>query len=182
MSAERLPARPDLDQLKRQAKELLKAWRRGAAPADRSVRLRDAQLAIARQYGFETWDALRAHVDLTGSSSAVDRRRRGLLYDDPVPDVIRLSGPLTRDRARQLAEQGVSGVRVEASIAPDAFVHLAEVPTLRRIDLSNRDDLVDRDLGFLEAMPWLTALSLARCGHIGDGAARADQPAMDRRG
>jgi hypothetical protein len=171
MSAERLPARPDLDQLKRQAKELLKAWRRGAAPAARSVRLRDAQLAIARQYGFETWDALRAHVDLTGSSSAVDRRRRGLLYDDPVPDVIRLSGPLTRDRARQLAEQGVSGVRVEASIAPDAFVHLAEVPTLRRIDLSNRDDLVDRDLGFLEAMPWLTALSLARCGHIGDGAA-----------
>lgn len=65
----------------------------------------------------------------------------------------------------------MSGVRVDASSAPDALVYLAEVPTLRRLDLSNRDDLVDRDLGFLEAMPWLAALSLARCRGIGDGAA-----------
>ena len=49
------------------------------------------------------------------NSGEVDQReRRGLVYDDPVPDVILLSGPLTRDAARRLAEQGVSGVKVDA--------------------------------------------------------------------
>jgi hypothetical protein len=101
-----------------------------------------------------------------------DRRpRRGMDYDDPVPDVILLNGPLTRDLTQRLAEQRVGGVKVDASIPPNALVHLAEVSTLCRIDLSNRDDLVDRDLAFLEAMPWLTCLSLARCGRIGDAAA-----------
>ncbi|MPZ19145.1 MAG: hypothetical protein GEV06_14705 [Luteitalea sp.] len=172
MSAQRLPERPDLDQLKRQAKELLKAWRATPPAGLPQPRLRDAQRAIAERYGFSSWDALRAHVEtVTGASNALDRRRRrGMDYDDPVPDVILLKSLLTRDVARSLAEQGVCGVKLDATISPDAFVHLTHVPTLRRLDLSNRDDLVDRDLAFLERMPWLTAVSLARCPRIGDGA------------
>ena len=55
MAAKRLPPRPNLDQLKRQAKELLQA---GKAPA-----LHDAQTLIAREYGFASWNKLRDHVE-----------------------------------------------------------------------------------------------------------------------
>jgi len=55
MAAKQLPPRPNLDQLKHQAKELLQA---GTAHA-----LHDAQTMIAREYGFPSWNALRDHVE-----------------------------------------------------------------------------------------------------------------------
>jgi ankyrin repeat protein len=70
-----LRAHPDLDQLKRQAKELLAAFRAGAPDATTEVQahyrgadattfhLHDAQLVIARAYGFDSWPKLRAYVD-----------------------------------------------------------------------------------------------------------------------
>src|SRR6185436_9088017 len=70
MSARRLPVRPDLDQLKNQAKDLLKALRDGAPEAsadfaelhpdlatDRAT-LADAQLVLARLYGASSWTRL----------------------------------------------------------------------------------------------------------------------------
>jgi hypothetical protein len=96
--------------------------------------------------------------------------RRGIDYEDPVQDVIPLEGPLTLDVARELAERGVSGVKVDDSVPCDTLRYLADVPTLQRLDLSNRADLVDEDLAFLEAMPQLTAVSLAWCQRIGDRA------------
>ncbi|HET9360798.1 MAG TPA: ankyrin repeat domain-containing protein, partial [Vicinamibacterales bacterium] len=67
MADRSLPARPDLDQYKKQAKELVKAA--GAGDAEASARIRahhprpsataprlaDAQLTIAREHGFESW-------------------------------------------------------------------------------------------------------------------------------
>jgi len=55
MAAKQLPPRPNIDQLKRQAKDLLQA---GKATA-----LHDAQTLIAREYGFRSWNALRDHVE-----------------------------------------------------------------------------------------------------------------------
>jgi ankyrin repeat protein len=71
----RMRENPDLDQLKRQAKELLQAYSagqpeaaaeiaayyRGADPA--AFALHDAQLVLARSYGFESWSKLKAYVD-----------------------------------------------------------------------------------------------------------------------
>jgi hypothetical protein len=168
MSAQPLPERPDLEQLKRQAKERLKEWKAASSDEGRFPRLRDAQLAIARQYGFDSWDALRAHIEQLTGRARVDQRRRGIDYEDPVQDVIPLEGPLTADSARQLAERGVSGVKVDPSVPRDTLKHLASVQTLRRLDLSHRTDLVDADLAFLEAMPQLTAVSLAWCQKVGD--------------
>jgi ankyrin repeat protein len=66
---------PDLDQLRRQAKELLQAFRAGEAAAIAEVNahyrdadpakfaLHDAQLVLARSYGFESWPKLRAYVN-----------------------------------------------------------------------------------------------------------------------
>jgi hypothetical protein len=65
-----LPDRPDLDQLRRQARELLRAaaGRDPAAVAriravSERMTLSAAQLALAREYGCRTWAALRAEVE-----------------------------------------------------------------------------------------------------------------------
>src|SRR6516225_676398 len=66
---------PDIDQLKRQARELLEAYRaqspdavievtayhRDASPD--TFALHDAQFVLARSYGFESWPKLKAAVD-----------------------------------------------------------------------------------------------------------------------
>ena len=172
MSVRRLPERPNLDQLKRQAKELLAAWRSGAS-ADLPVtssRLRDAQRALAQQYGFDSWDALRVHVEnISGPAQRAKRKPKEVLdYDDPVPDVVELNDPLDADIVQRLIERGITGVKVGPTVAASGLARLMEVPTLERIDLAWRGDLLDGDVKFLEAMPWLRALSLARCGQISD--------------
>jgi hypothetical protein len=53
-----LPSRPHLDHLRKQAKARL-AEIRAAQP---EARLADAQRALAHEYGFSTWGALRAEV------------------------------------------------------------------------------------------------------------------------
>jgi hypothetical protein len=65
-----LPDRPNLDQLRRQARELLRAAADGEPSALTRIRavsgrvsLSAAQLAVARGYGFASWPALRAEVE-----------------------------------------------------------------------------------------------------------------------
>jgi ankyrin repeat protein len=75
--ARRLPAKPNLNQLKKQAKDLLKAFHAGESLAIEEVRahhpepigapeglqLSGAQLVLARAYGFASWPKLKAFVD-----------------------------------------------------------------------------------------------------------------------
>src|SRR5262245_66390560 len=82
MTATQLPERPNLDQLKRQAKDLLHAARENdfsalrrfrilpafaddsdAELARRTLALHDAQSVIAREHGFDSWNALRERVE-----------------------------------------------------------------------------------------------------------------------
>jgi ankyrin repeat protein len=68
-----LPERPNLQHLKNQAKDLLRAG--GAASSA------DAQFQIARLYGFASWPKLKAHVESLGEigelKSAIDRNDFG---------------------------------------------------------------------------------------------------------
>ena len=93
----RLPASPDLDHLRKQAKRLLRAFRAGdgeaiarfrsslpaaqnrptALVAAQPYRLHDAQSVIAREHGFRSWLELKRHVDWCRSSEA-ERRTRWL--------------------------------------------------------------------------------------------------------
>ena len=77
-----LPDRPNLDQLKNQAKDLLKGHKAGDPEALRRIQanhprlgassvdeiqasrftLSGAQLVVAREYGFSSWPKLKAHV------------------------------------------------------------------------------------------------------------------------
>jgi ankyrin repeat protein len=84
-----LRKRPDLDQLKRQAKELLDAFRAGDPDAAKEVHahyrqanpstfaLHDAQLVLARAHGFNSWPKLKAFVDGVTVGRLVDAVRRG---------------------------------------------------------------------------------------------------------
>ena len=65
MSKSELPERASLEYLKKRAKERLLELRR----EDPRAQLAAAQLAIARDYGFPSWRALKAEIDR--------RRRRG---------------------------------------------------------------------------------------------------------
>jgi Ankyrin repeats (many copies) len=84
-----LPDRPSLDQYKKQAKDLLRAWRAGdaeaiarvtthhprlttrGASADAVFQLADAQLVIAREHGDDTWAAFVARVEaIVGAAPA----------------------------------------------------------------------------------------------------------------
>lgn len=87
MRAHPLPDHADLAHLKNQAQDLLKQARRGAADAlarlrelhpryDRLVRtgvkLADAQLVIARSYGFPSWPKLKTHLEYQGLVGALE--------------------------------------------------------------------------------------------------------------
>ena len=83
MPAKQFPSKPDLNHLKYQARDLLKghtAHDRGVAQRIRefhprfraatdveifaaALKLSDAQLTIAREYGFKSWARLKAHVE-----------------------------------------------------------------------------------------------------------------------
>ena len=62
MAKRHLPVRPDLEQLKHQAKDLLRAARAGDAEAlamiGAGAKLADAQRALARSYGVASWPRL----------------------------------------------------------------------------------------------------------------------------
>jgi ankyrin repeat protein len=87
-----LSAHPDLDQLKRQAKELLDAFRRGDAEVAKEVHahyrradsatfaLHDAQLVLARAYGVESWPKLKAFADGATIQRLVDAVRANDLH------------------------------------------------------------------------------------------------------
>lgn len=108
-----LPARPNLDHLKTQAKDLRRlydardpqAYARlraslpsardvhDAALAARHLRLHDMQSCVAREYGFPSWDALRVYVEHGGTADPAHLVHRWLklVYphdrERPRPDV-----------------------------------------------------------------------------------------------
>jgi tetratricopeptide (TPR) repeat protein len=94
MDAKELPARPNLEQYKKQAKELIKISTSGdpdglarikrqhvrlaklsdAEFRGASIRLADAQLVIAREHGFESWPKFAQHIEaLTRQNSSVSK-------------------------------------------------------------------------------------------------------------
>jgi ankyrin repeat protein len=69
-----LPDAPNLDWLRKQAKRRLVELRQASPDA----RLADAQLDLARQYGFPSWRALKSHVDsLSVQGRLFDAARNG---------------------------------------------------------------------------------------------------------
>ena len=69
-----LPDAPNLDWLRKQAKRRLDELRE----ANPAAKLTDAQFDLAKQYGFSSWRALKAHVDaLTLDGQLFDAAKTG---------------------------------------------------------------------------------------------------------
>ena len=123
MPTRSLPPRPSLSQLKIQANELQQEHRRGSPSAAARIAahhprfkfhggqppeavlastlaLADAQLVIAREYGFDTWPRLKHHVELADAVAAFSPHPR---FDEAVDamdagDVDRLRRLIAADR------------------------------------------------------------------------------------
>ncbi len=139
-----LPDRPDPDQLKRQAKELLRSAKAGDAAAlarfrllpafkdfsDEEFRrqppaLHDAQSAIAREHGFSSWKELSEHVTLVT-----------LEFTDAVREFVEAATDGREDRAERLLRlhPGITGASFHVALvtgdAKRATEWLAKSPEL----------------------------------------------------
>jgi hypothetical protein len=171
-----LPARPDLDQLRRQARELHQAARDGDAPSLRrigqapgAVTLSAAQLALARDYGFASWPRLKAEVE----------RRRAALAGFLTAEADDLIAGQYRDRPRLrpvldavlAALPALGPVTVQARgtivslVTPRRTFAVVKATTKSRVDLGLRLDstqpggrlLPARDIGAATVRIPLTA-------------------------
>jgi hypothetical protein len=141
MDANPIPARPNLEQYKKQAKDLLKAYRSADVETIRRVRknhprfeklsepgflitkfaLADAQLVIAREHRFESWPKFAKHIQDAA------RRSAAISLDNPVTAFIKEAvwlGPI--DRAEQILasypEIAQGSIHVAAILGDDATV------------------------------------------------------------
>ena len=139
-----LPVRPSLEQLKKQAKERLQAMP-GAT-------LADAQFALAREYGFESWPKLKHHVE---SQAPADLRQHEQIAADMLL-VYRTRDDAAAQRLNDLFHSAldVDQIRrfVEDRLAwlPDSRARLAD------LQLTDTQLLVARLHGF-ESWPALVA-------------------------
>jgi len=112
-----LPSHPHLEQLKKQAKSLLKGhqaavpailarireyhprWQKSSDDLIANTRftLADAQLVLAREYGFETWSALKARVLSQQASPSMDATIRSLQDAAGRGDLAQLDALLAAD-------------------------------------------------------------------------------------
>ena len=123
-----LPPRPDLEWLRKAAKQRLAEHR----AADPGAKLHQAQLAVAREYGFASWRALKAHVD----ALSLD----GQLVAATVDGRADLLGELLDKHPAKLHVTGRDWNRPLLHLAADAG-HLACVEVLlqRGFDVMQRD-------------------------------------------
>ncbi len=96
----RLPDDPSLEHLKGQAKTLLRRFRDGDEAArallrehhpdvPEELKLADAQLVVARGYGFASWPKLKAHLDVIARYSRSPHKAGPA--SDPVDEFLRLA-------------------------------------------------------------------------------------------
>jgi uncharacterized glyoxalase superfamily protein PhnB len=140
-----LPSRPDLEWLRKSAKERLSELRHG----DPTAKLHQAQYDIAREYGFSSWRSLKAHVDaLSTNGQIVTAVRNG--------DARTLSGLLAEHPAKRDITAG-SWDRPLLHLAAEGG-HLTCVELLLRLGVDvNQRDTSDR----ATALHWA-----AQEGHI----------------
>jgi ankyrin repeat protein len=174
-----LPANPDLDWLKKAAKKRLVTLR-AAKP---TARLYEAQLAVANDYGFKSWRALKAHVETVNPRLAehdrvfdaaragdIEAVRRALAsgFDPATPDrdgrTIFQIAKERRHRAIEMLTREVQGGPIRSGAELEAVQGIAsaaqsgDVEALRQ-RLDARPDLINALAG--RGFPKATALHLA---------------------
>lgn len=146
-----LPSRPHLDHLRHEARQLLRAAQAGNPDALRRinavsqrVNLSAAQLAIARQYGWRSWPALRHYVEMVGEQRDPPAST-GLHSDDPLRGMS--SGTWHGlDLVEELRQQARDLLRAAESGDPDATERMREVADRVTLSTSERMTLSAAEL------------------------------------
>jgi ankyrin repeat protein len=121
--SEPLPARPSLEHLKKQAKQRLKTMR----SKDPAAKLADAQLKVARSYGFNSWQKLLVQV------------RSMMVKIDPPVDVVRaLEEAISRDdesTVRELLDQHPNVINLQHTDGRTPLHYAAETNNAPLVNL-----------------------------------------------
>lgn len=133
-----LPARPSLEQLRKQAKERLESLRE----TEPSATLSDAQFVLARAYGFDSWPKLVHHVEGVQSAARLD------LYEKLANDYVAAYDGDGDALDRLGAHHGASYSREQLLIrvrsrVDDALGSTAVAPTIAEAQL-----MLAREFGF----------------------------------
>ncbi len=182
-STRRLPARPSTEQLRKQAKELLREFRAGKPEAvarvcavlpqrvDRpdNVPLAAAQFVLAREYGFENWANL---VELVSQPPADPRNApHGLSSSPPFYRVDWNANTIEPHRPVSdqdwetifavMKDHRITGLNAAGQMTDAAMEHLSRLDEVSRLDLNGSKLLTDDGLEHLARMPQLQELDLS---------------------
>ena len=155
----RLPARPSLEQLHKQAKELLREYR-----ADQEgMTLAHAQFVLAREYGFESWAKLKYHIEAMRSAALVHSAKPPFYKIDWDENSLSVRGQLTEKdwetvfaaikehRITRLTADGMTDAGLQRLATLDHVTHL---------NVAGSDELTDQGLRHLASMPQLQDLEV----------------------
>lgn len=111
MSTRELPERPNLEHLKNQARTLLRQAKASdsaatgrfaaAGSATKEPKLADALHVIAREYGFETWPALKLHVEAASDDAVAALTAAIKANDAPLVREVLKRHPSLRERINE---------------------------------------------------------------------------------
>jgi hypothetical protein len=185
-STSRLPARPSLEQLHKQARELLQLYRAGEStaivrfracgrPLPRAasrgrVALADAQFVLAREYGFDSWAKLKHHIQALPHSRSAPH---GL---SSTPPFYRIDWKENQIEPRQplsdkdwdtifglMKEMHITGLDSARQMTDAALERLSHLDHVTRLNLAGSKQLTDIGLNHLARMPRLQHLDLTAC-------------------
>jgi hypothetical protein len=190
-----LPARPSLEQLRKQAKDLLRLYRAGDSTAadrlraisarliapDRSddVTLADAQFVLAREHGFENWAALAHHVGVRQRLGDPASALYGMSATPPfyridwTANTIEPRAPLSNNDwdtiVDVMRELRITGLVAGELMTDEALARVARLEHVTSIDLGGSNALTDAGLRHLSRMPQLEHLDVSGWkGHLTD--------------
>lgn len=185
----RLPARPSLEQLQKQAKELLKRYLAGESAALDRFRavsprfsepnrtppsLADAQFVLAREYGFQDWARLKEQVGIMRASGPLFISSKSPFYTvDWVENLISVQGPQTErdwDAVFGVMKEHKLSKLTAGGISDAALERLPNLDQVTCLHIGGSRDVTDHGIRNLARMPQLQDLVLGgRSSSITDG-------------
>ncbi len=128
-----LPEKPNLEYLKKKAKELLRTMPQG--------KLADAQHTLANEYGFPTWAKLKSHVEALGLTPA--EALNAAVCDSDAPRVREL-----------LARHPELRAKIDHPLPGDGFGIFALYAAVQRSDRATIDVLLDAGANINKRTEW----------------------------